>query len=229
MQSSPQLQIRLDGLRTPSRYTARGSTARWCTRASSSHWFSTRPHGFRRKDAGGHVPRTAPAGPGTTCTGSRCRGPMQCPARSPTSSDRPRLALVKQVAAQQLPSNARLIREEIVPAVLRLPMRPMDGAGALTAMGACRCRPVFLSDGCVIDGQPIGLKACVTWDGTGPASYYTEAAIGVGARHLRRAPSLIPLSPRRTPRGFVRDRSSARGAHVQSAGRPRRRGCPRAC
>ena len=93
-------------------------------------------------------------------------------------SDRPRLALVKQVAAQQLPSNARLIREEIVPAVLRLPMRPMDGAGALTAMGACRCRPVFLSDGCVIDGQPIGLKACVTWDGTGPASYYTEAAIG---------------------------------------------------
>ncbi len=96
-------------------------------------------------------------------------------------SDRPRLATLNQVAAQQLPPGAQRIREEIVPAVLRLPMRPMDGAIAPTAMGARRCEPVFPTsgdEGCVIDGRPVGLKVSMTWDGARPVSYFAEAAIG---------------------------------------------------
>jgi len=94
-------------------------------------------------------------------------------------SDQPSVALLKQIAATHLPGNARLLREEIVPAVLRLPMRPIDGADLPTK--SCRCDPVFPGRGvsvCFIDGVEVGLKVSRTWDGAGAVSYFAEATIG---------------------------------------------------
>jgi hypothetical protein len=95
----------------------------------------------------------------------------------------PDLAGLGATIATLLPQSAILVRALVLPAVLRLPLRPMDGATPPFPSQPCRCkrfhpRPHARPIERFIDGHRVELKVSVSHDGSGPVSSYAEAVLG---------------------------------------------------